>query len=406
MKLKKLVLGIATSFLVFSLTACGADPRKEFVASMYSTDTSEFNAAKFEMNIKDLTYNDEQGDAAVRMVANQLKDMTIDGAYAFDEKAKAIELELNLNLLGQKIPLQMVGEKDSLYMSTSFISGITDLATAFGSPIDFSTSDLAKLEGKYINIAEIGNTLTDGKTAKNENLFKNAFSTDTKKKNDELKKFIESFDKKSFKKDKDTLTHTFTKEEFIKILEFANKNFKDDKEYKKAGLDKQVSEAIKTIKKDFNKLEMKLSINQKTKKTDMELTLGMRDSTNKVNDVSIVLAVSMTPQKNKEKIKLPVKKDIMTQEELTSMLNGISGVAAPPTTTDPKKKDALDNSTSSDLQAANIDEALDLMIEEINKNAADLDATTADEIRKSLEPSLNAEQMKKLNDVLDKALVK
>ncbi|MFD2385774.1 hypothetical protein [Enterococcus rivorum] len=88
MKFKKLVLGITLSLLVFSLVACGSDPRKEFVEAMYSTDMSDYNAAKFDMKIKDLTYNGDQGNATVRMVANQLKDMKINGTYALMRRLK------------------------------------------------------------------------------------------------------------------------------------------------------------------------------------------------------------------------------------------------------------------------------------------------------------------------------
>lgn len=403
MKFKKIVFSIAASLFVFSLVACGADPRKEFVESIYLTDPTEYNAGKFEMSIKDLTYNGDQGEATVRMIANQLKDMTIDGTYAFDEKAKAIEMELNLNLLGQKVPFQMVGAKDKFYMSTNFISGITDLATAFGLPIALSTSDLVKLDGKYIDVATAGKTLTDGKATENNALFNDFLSRDLakdKKYNAELKKLVESFDKKTFKKDKDTLSHTFTKDEFIKILEFANKNFKGDKAAKEADLDKQMSEAIKQIKKDIDKLEMKLSVNQKTKKINVEFTLGIKDPENKANDMSIVLAAAMTPQKNQDKIKLPAKKAVITQDELTSILNEISGATTPPA----KAAESPNTIDSTELPAADVEAALNAVIEEINTNAADLDAATADEIRKSLEPILTTEQMKKLNEALDQAL--
>lgn len=407
MKFKKLFLGITLSLLVFSLVACGSDPRKEFVEAMYSTDMSDYNAAKFDMKIKDLTYNGDQGNATVRMVANQLKDMKIDGTYAFDEKAEAAEMEVNLNLLGEKIPLQLVGKKDTFYMSTSFVSGLADLATAFGTPIELDKNDLAKLKDKYIDIAETGSTLSSEKSDAEKNSFKEAFSVDTKKNkkyNDDLKKLVESFDKNSFKKDKDTLSHTFTKEEFIKIIDFMNKNLKEDKKAKKAGLDKQLTETTQALKKDIDKLEMNVSINEKTKKTDLEVTFGMKNPENKNNNMSIVLALSMTPQKNKNQIKLPDKKNIITQNELTKIMNEISG-ATTSDVNDTKETSELDYSNDEEVQAL-IEEQLDTIIEEINNNAGNLDAAKAEQIRKNFEPVLNAEQMKKINEALDKALLK
>lgn len=405
MKLKKLVLGIAASLLTFSLAACGSDAQKEFVEEMYSTSSKEFNAAKFNMSIKKLDYSGGSGDAAVRMVANQLKDMTIDGTYAFDEKAEAMEMEINLNLLGEKIPLQMVGEKEKFYISTSFVSGITNLATAFGVPFELSKSDLAQLEGKYLDIAETGDTLTSGKTKNNSDAIKNILPNDSKENKkyvSEMKKLIESFDKKTFTKEKDTLTHTFTKTEFIKMLELANDLLKEEKDYNKANYDSTMKETIKMLKEDVDKLNVKVSINQKNKATDVEFAFDIKDTTDKNANMSMVLALSMTPQKNNSKIKLPAKKDVITQDELSTIMNSLSGIAASSTSSSDAN---IDYNSDPELQAA-IDEQLNVLIEGINENSANLDKAAADEIRKSGEQVFNAEQMKKLNDALDKALIK
>lgn len=405
MKMKKYMLGIITGVAIFLLAACGSDPRKEFTNAFLNSKGDEYNAASFEMKIKDLEYDGDEGGAYVKMFASQLKDMSIDGKYAIDDKTEAMEMEITANLFGEKLPFQFVGEKDKYFMSTSFVSGMLDIANSFNYPIELSKSDLNKLKGKYIDIAEAGDTLTSGELDKKANPLKNKTFTNAEdsKMGREMKKLIESFDKKTFTQDKDVVTHTFTKKEIIKMLEKIDEVAKEDKDYKKSGDAKEMKDAIKSLKNDLDKMDIKISINQKTKALDMEMALAATDEDDA--KMSIVMTMAVTPQKNSGKIKMPSKKEIISQDELEAILSNITGAATDNSDLD-LEDDSIDYSDLKDdpeIQKL-MDEQLDAMIKQIEANPSSVTEENAKEAREGAKEIFNEEQMKKLNDALDKAL--
>lgn len=407
MKMKKYLLGIITGIAIFLLAACGSDPRKDFTKELFSSKGDDYNAASFKMKINDLTYDGDEGGAYVKMFASQLKEMSIDGKYAIDEKKDTMEMEITANLFGEKLPFQFVGNKDKYYMSTSFVSGMLDIATSFNYPLELSKSELNKLKGKYIDIAEAGDTLTSGELDKKTNPLKDKIfaNSEESKMGREMKKLIESFDKKSFKKDKEVVTHTFTKKEIIQMMEKYNEVAKEDKEYKKSGEQKEMKDAIKSLKNDLDKMDLKVSINQKTKATDMEISLAAKDDT--AANMSIVLTISVTPQKNSGKIKMPNKKEIISQDELEDIFSTIIGTTSDDSDSDlDLEDDSIDYSELKDdpeIQKV-MDEQLNEMIKQIEANPSVVTEETAKEVREGAKEIFNEEQMNKLNDALDKAL--
>ncbi|MGX7149108.1 hypothetical protein [Enterococcus ureasiticus] len=403
MKIKKYMLGIITGVVIFLLAACGSDPRKDFTKELFSSKGDEYNAASFKMKIKDLAYDGDEGGAYVKMFASQLKDMSIDGKYAIDDKTDAMEMEITANLFGEKLPFQFVGNKDKYYMSTGFISGMLDIAKSFSYPVELSKSDLNKLKGKYIDIAEAGDTLTSGKLDKQTDTLKNKMFTNAEnsKMTIEMKKLIESFDKKSFKKDKDVVTHTFTKKEIIQMMEKIDEVAKEDKDYKKSDDAKEMKDAIKSLKNDLDKMDVKISINQKTKALDMEMSMAATDD--KDAKMSIVMTIAVTPQKNDQKIKMPSKKEIISQDELKDILSTITGAGSDDSDLDDDSINYNDLKDDPEIQKA-IDEQLNEMIKQIEANPSLITEENAKEVREGAKEIFNEEQMKKLNDALDKAL--
>ncbi|MEI5991194.1 hypothetical protein A5881_002727 [Enterococcus termitis] len=403
MRMKKYMMGIIAGVAIFLLAACGADPRKEFTNELFSSKSKDYNAASFEMKIKDLSYDGDQGGAYVKMMASQLKDMSLEGNYAIDDKEDTIEMEITANLFGEKLPFQFVGSKDNYYMSTSFVSGLLDLANSFGYPLELSKSDLKELKGKYIDIAQAGDTLTSGELDKKANtLKKNTFTNaENSKMGREVKKLIESFDKKSFTKDKDVVTHTFTKKEIIKIMEKIDEVAKEDKEYKKSDNEKEMKDAIKSLKNDLDKMDMKVSINEKTKAVDMEMALAATDEDDA--KMNIVMTISTTPKKNNGNIKMPSKKEIISQDELEDILENITGADTEDYDLDEDSIDYSDLKDDPEIQEL-MDAQLDEMIKQIEANPEAVTEEKAKEAREEAKEYLNDKQMKKLNDALDKAL--
>lgn len=403
MRMKKYMMGIIAGVAIFLLASCGADPRKEFTNELFSSKSKDYNAASFEMKIKDLSYDGDEGGAYVKMMASQLKDMSIEGNYAIDDKEDTIEMEITANLFGEKLPFQFVGSKDNYYMSTSFVSGLLDLANSFGYPLELSKSDLKELKGKYIDIAQAGDTLTSGELDKKANtLKKNTFTNaENSKMGREVKKLIESFDKKSFTKDKDVVTHTFTKKEIIKIMEKIDEVAKEDKEYKKSDNEKEMKNAIKSLKNDLDKMDMKVSINEKTKAVDMEMALAATDEDDA--KMNIVMTISTTPKKNNGNIKMPSKKEIISQDELEDILENITGADTEDYDLDDDSIDYSDLKDDPEIQEL-MDAQLDEMIKQIEANPEAVTEEKAKEAREEAKEYLNDKQMKKLNDALDKAL--
>ncbi|WP_086314077.1 hypothetical protein A5821_001649 [Enterococcus sp. 7F3_DIV0205] len=405
MKMKKYLLGIITGVAIFLLAACGSDPRKDFTKELFSSKGEEYNASSFKMKIKDLTYDGDDGGAYVKMIASQLKDMSIDGKYAIDDKKEMMKMEITANLFGEKLPFQFVGNADKYYMSTSFVSGLMDLANSFGYPVELNKSELNKLKGKYIDLAKAGDTLTSGELEKKTNPIKNKMFTNAEnsKMGREIKKLIESFDKKTFTKDKDVVTHTFTKKEIIQIMEKIDEVAKENKDYKKSGDQKEMQDAIKSLKNDLDKMDIKISINQKTKAFDMEMSIAATDE--EKAKMGIVMTIAVTPEKNSSKIKMPSKKEIISQDELDAILANITGTISDDSDVD-LEDDSIDYSDLKDdpeIQKL-MDEQLDEMIKQIEANPSAITEENAKEAREGAKDIFNEEQMKKLNDALDKAL--
>ena len=391
MNVKKMFLSFIILFGVFGLTACGNDTRKEFTKAVYSTNNKDFNAAKFNMSIKefDMNTSDVAGSAYLNIIGNQIKDIKIDGSYVLDEKEEAYEMEMNFNFLGQKVPIQLVGQKEKAYLSTSFVSSLLEIAKGFQLPLDISATDLKKLDGKYMDIEETSESLTDETTKDSTNPFKsiNPTSENSSKMLTELQKTIESFDKDSFKKDGDKISHTFTKKEMLELMEVMKKVAKEEKD---TDGEKEMTDMISTLKDSYEKLDVKTTVNTKTSAIDCEIamTANLDSSDSEEEAFSITLAFSVEPQKSTKKINLPNKNDILSQDQVDEILSGITN----------------SQTTSEDISDEDINEQVDEMITQIEENPEMITEEVAKSIRSSGESYLSEDQMKRLNAALDKAL--
>lgn len=391
MNVKKMFLSFIILFGVFGLTACGNDTRKEFTKAVYSTNNKDFNAAKFNMSIKefDMNTSDVAGSAYLNIIGNQIKDIKINGSYVLDEKEEAYEMEMNFNFLGQKVPIQLVGQKEKAYLSTSFVSSLLEIAKGFQVPLDISATDLKKLDGKYMDIEETSESLTDETTKDSTNPFKsiNPTSENSSKMLTELQKTIESFDKDSFKKDGDKISHTFTKKEMLELMEVMKKVAKEEKD---TDGEKEMTDMISTLKDSYEKLDVKTTVNTKTSAIDCEIamTANLDSSDSEEEAFSITLAFSVEPQKSTKKINLPNKNDILSQDQVDEILSGITN----------------SQTTSEDISDEDINEQVDEMITQIEENPEMITEEVAKSIRSSGESYLSEDQMKRLNAALDKAL--
>lgn len=394
MKLKKVGLGILTSAVIFTLGACGSDPRKEFTDAYFSEKT-EYNAGKFEMGIDNFDFSsDDEGSAYVNMFANQLEAVTLDGSYAMNEDDQTMEMEMNLNALGETLPFQFVVAKEKMYLSTSFFSGALDIAKSFQYPIDISKADLKKLEGKYIDLGEVTSELTE--ETKEEDVLDSSelFADEAYLK--EMREVINTFDKDTFVKKGDVITHVFTKKEILKILEVTQAYAKENGDKETA---KSIKEGIKTFKNDLDDMSFTMELNTKTDAAFASIMMAFADDT---TEMSLTFTVKMTPQKNKEKITAPDKKNVLSTTEFEELLGAIYGSTVDDTDYS-SYYDDLYGDAAADEEIS--DDYVDQLIEIIEEYPEEITPEYAEELRNNGPLIFNDDQMKRINDALDAALL-
>jgi uncharacterized protein YggL (DUF469 family) len=398
MKLKKLLLGAVTITAIFFMTACGSDSREAFVNNLY--DQKEYNASETTMKINELSFEGGEDAATYNLFANQLKDLSIEINTVVDQKKALTQSDATIKLLGQKNPFKMIGDSKNAYISTDFVSGLLNVTNAFS--YDTPTVDkkkLDKLKGKYLDLTEFGVQ----NTALNESdlIPPNEPKNDLKAMNDlpyqkltaELKKTVESFDKDSFKKEKDVITHTFTNAEIIKLLETYDKVLKEDKNYKKeykdSEQDKLLAEIIKVFKDKSLNMKLKVSVNEKSNQQNVELNATMNKDD---QSFKFVMDINSKLKNKKADIQLPDKKEIITSEEFQEIYSSVMP--------------NYSNFDQTDDDEEYMNEFLDGVIDEINANKGNITEEDAKTLREELGEYFNDEQMKRLNDALDKAMQK
>ncbi|WP_321385762.1 hypothetical protein [uncultured Enterococcus sp.] len=392
MKLKKWGLGVLSTVSVFLLSGCWNDPRTEFIEALSNVGSSAAEASKFEIGVEDFDYtsSDASSNLYMGMLASQIKGITLDGSFASDEEKEVSETELKLNMYGESIPFQFVTEKENMYLSTSFVTGALDIAEAFQYPVTISQSDLDKLEGKFINIDYITDQFDDNSEDDDKDT-DGGFDLALIKK---MKEIMDIFDKDSFTKKDDVISHTFTKKEIIAVME-ALKDYA--KEAKDKESQKTFQEGITALKSSFDTLKIKVSVNTKTNKVTSTVTMGYQDDTTDMG-MDLVLKIKITPQKKSGEIKVPGKRDILSEERFQVIMDSIFAE---------EEEEEVDLDDYQDLYGddAYMDEYLDDLIEQIELNPDLFTSEEADALRENGPLVFDKDQMKRLNDALDKALL-
>lgn len=327
MKMKKMMFNFVMGLTVLLVSGCGSNPKEEFLKEMNASAASkEYNAGKFEMGFEEITLHTKESleaneRLAMNMVTNQLKDIKITGDYSTDKDFN-YKVAVNMDLVGQKIPFQLVGNKDQLYLSTDVLFSLLDLAEDFDAEIPFQRSDLKELEKKYVNMTDLGNSLAEQVNTDTTHSFK-AESFDTEQYRKTLEEWFQTLDEATFKKDKDELTHTFTKKEMGQLIKIVMKSLPEVSE-DEIGKD-QLDKYSKMIEEAYEEYSIKMTINSRTKAIKMKTTMAIADQKQQENNVKVVMNLAMTPQKTKETIKLPTEKNILTESQIEGVMVSIEG---------------------------------------------------------------------------------
>lgn len=345
MKRVKLVVLLG---IILVLGACSKSPKEEFIASYDSLGTGEYNAGKFEATITDFKMNQTSGAAWAQILNDSLKNMTSQGDYQFNEKDSSFSFNAAVEVFGTEMPLNIVGNEEKFYVSTSFVDGMFALMDSFGVPIEADQTQIEKLAGKYIEVdtdelVEDAGEDTDS-------------SADAEEMSNKMTKLLEDAKEESFKADGDTVSHTFTSADLVKIAE-----------------DRDLSEDTKT---SLENTKITMSINKKTKKTNC--TIKISD-----DEQEMTMKLKFTPSKKDKAIKLPKEKDIVSEEELNNFFQ------------------EMNQSTTNNLSAYTdpeilSDEEFELLYQEIEATLDEFDEDQKHEIIEAYALHLTEEQLERL----------
>lgn len=365
--MKKLKLVMVAAFALVLFAGCKQKPQEEFTAEL--AKQSEMNAGTYSLVIDKLTIAGESEDARTRasmdLGAKMISGTKISGDYLKDSEKKRIAMDMNIDVLGQKIPMDffMDQKKKTMYLSTGFMTETVNIMKEFNAEMTFDAKEIEKLEGKYVRMTE-------------EDMKKSANSkTDTSLAYENfdwefLGKYLNTLDADSFEKKDDTIKRTFTKKDIKGYIDYAKEN--GSKEEKKA-----VKELEKNLD-DLTKYEQTTTLNTKkhTQKTTMKITAKNDDNT-----VSMDLTMNSQAKDSKKKITLPKSADTISMEEFQKILD------------DAQKNESL-------ISEEDFNELLDA----IRRGGGQFNQDQIDQIKRTYKPYLTDEQYKQLEEALNQSM--
>lgn len=342
--------------MIFLLGACSKSPKEEFVASYESLMSDEYNAGEFTASIAEFKTTETTGAALANMLSETLENMKVKGEYQYNEEDESFQLDAAVEAFDAKMPIEAVGKGEEIYISTSFVEGMLTFMDSFGVPIEMDQSQLASLEGKYL--------AADPATKKAETEETTESSAESEDVNSAVMTVLEDAKEDSFKKDGDTFSHKFTSAELKKLGEERGNSTESP-----ASLD----HTTVTVK-----------INKKTKKTDC--TIKTDDPEKKM---SMSVKLQFTPSKKEDKITLPKKQDIVSEEELASIIqsSGLANLAG----------SAADEPVTPEELS---DEEFEIIYQQVETTSQHLSDEQKQAMLISYEPYLTPEQLERLKGLL------
>lgn len=291
-------LGIGLLVGLFFLTGCTKLPQDQFAEGL--TAQKDVNAGDFSLTIDTVEFagediqNSQEGMIA-GMIFSQLAGTKITGNFVEDPKSKNIRLDASLSSGEIDVPLNLLvdGKSHDAYLSAEIVEAMGSLFAfdTFGS-FDSSEAPAATVKDKYIHLSpdEMSDLDTD------QLLNNDLFSSGT------LAEYIKTLDRESFKKDGDTITHTFTKQELLDFVDYAKKHKADTSEIAQ----------WEDLLKDNEHIELTVSVN--SKKQSQKVVLNMTQSGELPLSIGVTFTIS--GKQSDEKVQMPASENIVDQQEL------------------------------------------------------------------------------------------
>ncbi|MDT2524839.1 hypothetical protein [Enterococcus raffinosus] len=363
--MKKLKLVMVVAFALVLFAGCKKQAQDEFSEELVKQ--GEMNAGEYSAVIDKVSIETKDADAPTRtiidMAAKMISGTKITGDYQQDSEKELVATTMSIDGLGQKLPLTLFMDvkKQSVYMSTDFMTELVDIAKEFNPDVPFDAKDFEQLRGKYIYANE-------------EDLEKSGDKKDTDSKSEAVSPtlvsdYIATLDPDSFEKEGDTLKRTFTKKDIQNFIKYAKENG-----------DKEAKELVKELEKnmdDLTEYKQTTTLNTKkhTQKTTMSLTMKDEDTT-----VQMGLTLNNQAKNSDKKIKLPKKAETISMEEFQEIVE-----------------------TAQENSSLVSEEDFNDLLDAIRSNGSQLSQAEIEQIKETYEPYLTEEQYKQLEEALDQA---
>lgn len=124
--MKKRISVILLIAMIMLLTV-GCGIQNNFLKAMDSVQGNNF--VEFNMSIEDIALSKEASDdISLNAVITQVKEMKIQGDVLTSGKDEnSFKMNMNIKMLGNTIPFEIISEKDRVYLSANYITAITKL---------------------------------------------------------------------------------------------------------------------------------------------------------------------------------------------------------------------------------------------------------------------------------------
>ncbi|MGT2912104.1 hypothetical protein ACVR1I_10405 [Streptococcus cameli] len=269
--------------LFFIMVACGQNPKDEFLSRLEKQQTQKQVSYDYTIKLDDVMTSDAKGmDATISSFVGKAIDATI--SQDLDENLIYASVDLS-SINPMFSSFEMVYADDKAYMTAApmlAMSGITS----------------SKIDGKYVDIEEMSGE-------------KLPAISDFTPNNKENAKVFKELDSKKFTKDGDKVSVTMTVEELFDMAQKAMENGDKQNKSDTKNVEKQLSEAKETFSKDST-FVMTLD-----KKQNGKALLTLKSAENKKDNIKI--SITFTKKDYKAPI-LPAKEDILTKDELLSLM--------------------------------------------------------------------------------------
>lgn len=311
----RIILFVGFAFLFGGCTKLPQEQFAEQLTNQQATNAGEFQATIDTFEIGNSSEYGQEADRYASMLMSQLVGSSFKGDFVQDKETKAILLNLPVAYGGQELPIKLIvdPEKQEAYVSAEIYETLQGYISAFGDDSYGTTPDAGEYEGKYLRIDQ--ETLDsyfgegtfaedDEETTEAEKAPENFFTMNSLFHNETFADYLKTFEPDAFKRDGDTISHTFTKEELADYATYAQEHGADQK---------QVAE-LETMLEEVEQFDLAMTVNTKTNQQKMAFHFVQADEL----QTTIGATVTFTGKKSDTAVAIPTAEELIDPEELFS----------------------------------------------------------------------------------------